>query len=109
VRAQIARHDDAPGRLYVQNHGGWADWTGPGGGRTSACCAATATAGRGDRSPDCLRTSGFPIVTSPARRRRSYASCPSAGDALLSRRRARGVAQRMAATRGPARSWAAEE
>src|SRR6202030_1430572 len=23
----------APGRLYMQNHGGWADWTGPGGPR----------------------------------------------------------------------------
>src|SRR5436190_2255918 len=30
---KIARHDDAPGRLYIQNHGGWADWTGPGGPR----------------------------------------------------------------------------
>src|SRR5256885_4326978 len=30
---KIARHDDAPGRLYMQNHGGWADWTGPGGPR----------------------------------------------------------------------------
>jgi len=30
---KIVRHDDAPGRLYMQNHGGWADWTGPGGPR----------------------------------------------------------------------------
>src|SRR5262249_3427699 len=30
---KIARHDDAPGRLYMQNHGGWAEWTGPGGPR----------------------------------------------------------------------------
>ena len=30
---KIARHDAAPGRLYMQNHGGWADWTGPGGPR----------------------------------------------------------------------------
>ena len=30
---KIAGHKDAPGRLYMQNHGGWADWTGPGGPR----------------------------------------------------------------------------
>jgi photosystem II stability/assembly factor-like uncharacterized protein len=30
---KIARHADAPGRLYMQNHGGWAEWTGPGGPR----------------------------------------------------------------------------
>ena len=30
---KIAPHDDTPGRLYMQNHGGWADWTGPGGPR----------------------------------------------------------------------------
>ncbi len=24
---KIARHDDAPGRLYMQNHGGWSEWT----------------------------------------------------------------------------------
>ena len=28
---KIARHPDAPGRLYMQNHGGWAEWDGPGG------------------------------------------------------------------------------
>jgi len=30
---KIARHPDAPGRLYMQNHGGWANWDGPGGRR----------------------------------------------------------------------------
>lgn len=30
---KIAGHKDAPGRLYMQNHGGWADWHGPGGPR----------------------------------------------------------------------------
>jgi hypothetical protein len=30
---KMARHDDAPGRLYMQNHGGWGNWTGPGGPR----------------------------------------------------------------------------
>lgn len=30
---KIAGHKDAPGRLYMQNHGGWAEWDGPGGRR----------------------------------------------------------------------------
>jgi photosystem II stability/assembly factor-like uncharacterized protein len=30
---KIATHPDAPGRLYMQNHGGWAEWHGPGGPR----------------------------------------------------------------------------
>src|SRR3982074_3446604 len=30
---KIAGHPDAPGRLYMQNHGGWAEWEGPGGPR----------------------------------------------------------------------------
>src|SRR5437588_992371 len=30
---KIARHKDAPGRLYMQNHGGWGEWDGPGGPR----------------------------------------------------------------------------
>jgi len=30
---KIATHPDAPGRMYMQNHGGWADWDGPGGPR----------------------------------------------------------------------------
>ena len=30
---KIVRHPDAPGRLYMQNHGGWAEWDGPGGRR----------------------------------------------------------------------------
>lgn len=30
---KIARHDAAPGRLYMQNHGGWDEWEGPGGKR----------------------------------------------------------------------------
>lgn len=28
---KIAGHPDAPGRLYMQNHGGWAEWDGPSG------------------------------------------------------------------------------
>ena len=30
---KIARHKDAPARLYMQNHGGWSEWSGPGGPR----------------------------------------------------------------------------
>lgn len=30
---KIVGHKDVPGRLYMQNHGGWADWDGPGGPR----------------------------------------------------------------------------
>jgi hypothetical protein len=30
---KIASHKDVPGRLYIQNHGGWAEWDGPGGRR----------------------------------------------------------------------------
>jgi photosystem II stability/assembly factor-like uncharacterized protein len=30
---KIAGHKDAPGRLYMQNHGGWSEWDGPGGRR----------------------------------------------------------------------------
>jgi hypothetical protein len=30
---KIAGHKDAPGRFYIQNHGGWSEWDGPGGRR----------------------------------------------------------------------------
>ncbi len=30
---KIVAHPAAPGRLYMQNHGGWAEWHGPGGPR----------------------------------------------------------------------------
>ncbi|MBI1795567.1 MAG: exo-alpha-sialidase [Candidatus Eisenbacteria bacterium] len=30
---KIVGHKDAPGRLYMQNHGGWSEWDGPGGRR----------------------------------------------------------------------------
>ena len=30
---KIAAHPAVPGRLYMQNHGGWAEWDGPGGPR----------------------------------------------------------------------------
>ncbi|MGH7742491.1 MAG: exo-alpha-sialidase [Candidatus Eiseniibacteriota bacterium] len=30
---KIVTHKDAPGRFYMQNHGGWGEWDGPGGRR----------------------------------------------------------------------------
>ena len=30
---KIVGHKDVPGRLYMQNHGGWSEWDGPGGPR----------------------------------------------------------------------------
>jgi photosystem II stability/assembly factor-like uncharacterized protein len=29
----MVSHPDAPGRMYMQNHGGWSEWAGPGGAR----------------------------------------------------------------------------
>ena len=57
----------APGRLCMQNHGGWAKWTAPADhGPTSACCAATTTATRGNRSRKGLPSDfGFPMVVHP--------------------------------------------
>ena len=99
---KIARHDDAPGRLYMQNHGGWADWTGPGGPRPDIGVLRSDDHGHSWRSiaKGLPRTSDSPSSstrTTPTR----CTSCPS------SRRRAHvpGVrprcgGARMAATRG---------
>ena len=59
---KIARHDDAPGRLYMQNHGGWAEWTGPGGPRPDIGVLRSDDHGhRGARSPRvCRRISASP-------------------------------------------------
>jgi len=46
---KIAGHSDAPGRLYMQNHGGWGEWEGPGGRRPVGPrlqCRYSAIAGR---------------------------------------------------------------
>jgi len=64
---KIAGHPDAPGRLYMQNHGGWSEWDGPGGRRPDIGVL---------RSDDCGKTwrsiakglpsdFGFPIVVHP--------------------------------------------
>ena len=64
---KIARHDDAPGRLYMQNHGGWADWTGPGGPRPDIGVLRSDDYGRSWRSiaKGLPSDFGFPIVVHP--------------------------------------------
>ena len=64
---KIARHDDAPGRLYMQNHGGWADWTGPGGPRPDIGVLRSDDHGHSWRSiaKGLPSDFGFPIVVHP--------------------------------------------
>jgi len=64
---KIARHDDAPGRLYMQNHGGWAEWDGPGGPRPGIGVLRSDDHGHTWRSiADGLPSDfGFPIVVHP--------------------------------------------
>jgi len=64
---KIVRHDAAPGRLYMQNHGGWADWTGPGGPRPNIGVLRSDDYGRTWRSiANGLPSDfGFPIVVHP--------------------------------------------
>ena len=64
---KIAMHDDAPGRLYMQNHGGWAEWDGPGGRRPGIGVLRSDDHGHSWRSiADGLPSDfGFPIVVHP--------------------------------------------
>ena len=64
---KIARHDDAPGRLYMQNHGGWAEWTGPGGPRPDIGVLRSDDHGHTWRSiaKGLPSDFGFPIVVHP--------------------------------------------
>jgi len=64
---KIARHDDAPGRLYMQNHGGWSEWTGPGGPRPDIGVLRSDDHGRSWRSiaKGLPSDFGFPIVVHP--------------------------------------------
>jgi len=64
---KIVRHDDAPGRLYMQNHGGWANWDGPGGPRPDIGVLRSDDHGKSWRSiAKGLPTDfGFPIVVHP--------------------------------------------
>lgn len=64
---KIAGHKDAPGRLYMQNHGGWADWDGPGGRRPDIGVLRSDDHGKTWRSIARGLPSdfGFPIVVHP--------------------------------------------
>ena len=64
---KIAGHKDAPGRLYMQNHGGWANWDGPGGPRPDIGVLRSDDHGRTWRSIARGLPSdfGFPMVVHP--------------------------------------------
>ncbi|HEY3215974.1 MAG TPA: exo-alpha-sialidase [Candidatus Eisenbacteria bacterium] len=64
---KIVGHDDAPGRLYMQNHGGWANWDGPGGPRPDIGVLRSDDHGRTWRSiaKGLPSDFGFPIVAHP--------------------------------------------
>ena len=64
---KIARHPDAPGRLYMQNHGGWGEWDGPGGRRPDIGVLRSDDYGKTWRSiaKGLPSDFGFPIVVHP--------------------------------------------
>lgn len=64
---KIAGHPAAPGRFYMQNHGGWATWEGPGGPRPGIGVLRSDDHGRTWRSiADGLPSDfGFPLVVHP--------------------------------------------
>lgn len=64
---KIARPKDAPGRLYMQNHGGWARWDGPGGPRPDIGVLRSDDHGKSWRSiaKGLPSDFGFPIVVHP--------------------------------------------
>ena len=64
---KIASHPDAPGRLYMQNHGGWSEWDGPGGPRPGIGVLRSDDHGHTWTSiADGLPSDfGFPIVVHP--------------------------------------------
>ncbi len=64
---KIAGHKDAPGRLYMQNHGGWAEWSGEGGPRPDIGVLRSDDHGHTWRSiaKGLPSDFGFPIVVHP--------------------------------------------
>lgn len=64
---KIVRHDAAPGRLYMQNHGGWGDWEGPGGKRPDIGVCRSDDYGKSWYSiaKGLPSDFGFPIVVHP--------------------------------------------
>jgi hypothetical protein len=64
---KIAGHPDVPGRLYMQNHGGWAEWSGEGGPRPDIGVLRSDDHGKSWRSiaKGLPSDFGFPIVVHP--------------------------------------------
>jgi photosystem II stability/assembly factor-like uncharacterized protein len=64
---KIASHPDAPGRLYMQNHGGWGEWDGPGGPRPGIGVLRSDDYGRSWKSiaKGLPSDFGFPIAVHP--------------------------------------------
>jgi hypothetical protein len=64
---KIAGHKDAPGRFYMQNHGGWSEWDGPGGRRPDIGVLRSDDHGHSWRSiaKGLPSDFGFPIVVHP--------------------------------------------
>lgn len=64
---KIAGHPDAPGRFYIQNHGGWAEWDGPGGRRPGIGVLRSDDHGKTWRSiaKGLPSDFGFPMVVHP--------------------------------------------
>lgn len=64
---KIANHKGAPGRMYMQNHGGWANWDGPGGRRPDIGVLRSDDHGKTWRSiaKGLPSDFGFPIVVHP--------------------------------------------
>jgi len=64
---KMARHKDAPERIYMQNHGGWANWDGPGGPRPDIGVLRSDDHGHTWRSiaKGLPSDFGFPIVVHP--------------------------------------------
>ncbi len=89
---KIVSHQDAPGRLYMQNHGGWADWDGPGGPRPGIGVLRSDDHGKTWRSiaKGLPSDFGFPIVVHPNDADTVYVlplepmtrTCPGASPAL---------------------------
>lgn len=64
---KIVAHPKAPGRLYMQNHGGWAEWHGPGGPRPDIGVLRSDDFGKSwySISKGLPTDFGFPIVAHP--------------------------------------------
>ena len=93
---KIAGHPAAPGRLYMQNHGGWAEWSGPGGPRPGIGVLRSDDHGKTWRSiaKGLPSDFGFPIVVHPHDPDTVYVVPLAPMTAHLPGRRPRGLAQR---------------